>query len=225
MGNKLEQALTLNLDQEILENEQQMANEPAHRFSARYKMKKKRILQWADKSFDSYNRVSDYRRFRLRRVAVLAAAVVITLAAASTVIAIVKPEIFFIVKEKVTNWTITFDDDNSQETAFTYIKPPVPEDFQLVDETKGADYYYLTYQSEMGQKISYDQNDPHSVSISIDSEQSTPEKENIGETEVIIWERDDSVQIIYTDERYTYAISGNCGKEILFDIVRRMIER
>ena len=80
-------------------------------------------------------------------------------------------------------------------------------------------------QREMGQKISYDQNDPHSVSISIDSEQSTPEKENIGETEVIIWERDDSVQIIYTDERYTYAISGNCGKEILFDIVRRMIER
>lgn len=129
MGNKLEQALTLNLDQEIIENEHQMANEPAHRFSARYKRKKKRILQWADKSFDSYNRVSDYRRFRLRRVAVLAAAVVITLAATSTVVAIVKPEIFFIVKEKVTNWIITFEDDNSQETAFTYTKPPVPEDF------------------------------------------------------------------------------------------------
>lgn len=225
MSNKLEQALLLNLDQEITAYEQQMSNDPVHHFSLRYNKKKKHILKWADKSSSSCDRVLDYRRFRARRVVVLVAAIVITLAAASTVIAIVKPEIFFIVKDKVTNWTITFVDDSSQRTVFTYIKPPVPEDFQLVDETRGADYYYLTYQNEMGQKISYDQNDPHSVSISIDSEQSTPEKESIGETEVIIWEHDDSAQIIYTDERYTYTIDGNCGKEILFDIVRRMIER
>lgn len=224
-NNKLEQALILNLDQEISEYEKQLSVELSHSFSAHYQKKKKHILQWAEKTVDAGNRFQEYHRFRLRRTLLLVAAIVVVLAAVTTVTAIVKPEIIYIIKEKITNWTVTFDDDSSQRTVFTYIKPPVPEGFQLVDETKGADYYYLTYQNEIGQIISFDQNDPDSVSISIDSEQSTPERETIGETEVILWEHGDSAQIIYTDERYAYTISGNCGKEILFDIVRRMIER
>lgn len=221
---KLEQALVLNLDQEISEYEKQLTVEPVHTFSTHYQKKKKRILQWADETVDANTRVPEYRRFRLRRTVLLVAAIVAILIATTTVTAIVRPEIIYIIKEKITNWTITFDNGSTQESAFVYIKPPVPEDFQLIDETKGIDFYYLTYRNGAGQEISYDQNDANSTSISIDSEQVIPEKKYIKGVEVIISEHDGIVQIMYTDNRYVYVIDGNCGKEILLNIVREMIE-
>ena len=223
-NSKLEQALILNLDQEIAEYEKKLSVEPLQLFSSHYQKKKKHILQWAEKTVDGNTRFPEYHRFRLRRTMLLVAAIVVVLAAATTVTAIVKPEIIYIIKEKITNWTITFDHGSTEESSFVYIKPPVPEDFRLVDETKGIDYYYLTFQNESGKEISYDQNNANSTSISIDSEQTIPEKKYIKGVGVIISEHDGIVQIMYTDNRYVYVIDGNCGKEMLFNIVKEMIE-
>lgn len=222
---KLTQALILNLDQEINEYERNQKSEPAHLFSSHYQRKKKQILRLAEKGILGNAPALQSRRFRFRRTAVLIAAIVAVLAAATAAAAIVKPEVFYIIKEKITNWTITFDNSSTEKPAFAYIKPPVPEGYQIIDETKGPDFYYLTFRNESGQEISYDQNDPDSVSISIDSEQTTPKKESIEGVEVIISEHDGIAQIMYTDNRYVYVIDGNCEKDVLYNIVKEMIKQ
>ena len=226
MENKLKHALIMGVESEISEYYSYASSGQEHRFSNRYYRQKKRIIQHAEEMSRDRRVISRARpKATFRRAVAIAAVIVLMLATASTVVAVVKPEIFYSIKEKIISWDITFEKNDAEKSAgFEYIKPPVPDGYQLVEEEKGDGFYWLTYENEEGLTIDYEQYPPEGTNISIDSEQATPEKEMIGYQEIILWEKDKAAQIVFTDDNYVYCIGGNCGMDVIHDVVVKMIE-
>jgi hypothetical protein len=224
-NNNLKLALIMGVEEEISEY-YDASYGLEHRFSKRYERQKKRIIQHADEMANDRGVVRRaHARPTFRRAVAIAAVIVLMLASASTVLAIVKPEIFYNIKEKIIDWTITFDSTNTEDTAFEYIVPPVPDGYEIVAEDKGPASYLLTFRNKDGQEIGYEQYTPEGTAIGLDNEQAHPRKEMIGDQEIVIWEKDQYVAIIFTDDRYVYDIDGNCGLETVHDVVEKMLER
>ena len=164
------------------------------------------------------------RHPRVRRTIVLIAAVVILLAATSTALALIKPEIFYHIKEKITNWRITFQtSEEADAPVFAYIEPEVPEGYEIVDEAKGNSYYYITYRNDQGDTIGYSQMIPEDATISIDSEQAKPHEETHGGHGYIVYERTEASTVIFDNGDYVFALDGNCDKRLLFRIAEKLI--
>lgn len=223
--NNLKYALIMGVESEISEYYDYALSGREHQFSNRYNRQKKRILQRAEKMTNERRVVSRARpRATFRRAVAIAAVIVLMLATASTVVAIVKPEIFYNIKEMITDWSITFDENEAEKTDFEYVTPPIPDGYEIVAEEKGTASYFVTLRNKEGQELDYEQYEPEGTMISIDNEQAEPEKEMIGDQEIITWERDDMAQIVFTDDRYVYYVGGTCGMETAHDLVVKMLE-
>lgn len=224
--NNLKLALIMGVEEEISEYYDSAFSYQDYRFSKRYERQKKRIIKHAEKmAEDRKESRRTYARPVLRRAVAIAAVIVLMLATASAVVAVVKPEIFFIIKEKFVDWTITFDCTKTEETAFEYIMPPVPDGFEVVYEDKNPGFYMLVFRNKDGLEISYEQYPPEGTAIGMDNEQAHPRKEMIGDHEIVVWEKDQYVSIVFTDDRYVYSIDGNYGLEPVLDIAEEMLTR
>ena len=224
----LEYALTDVLDEEIIAYGE-MGSQDHHVFSRRYKKRKQKILQEATYGGREFAYTNSYRTGHMshrRRSAILAAVLIMILAITAVAIAIIKPHIYYVIKEKVISWDISFEQEKDETGSkidavqFAYMKPKTPNGYSIVSEDKESDRYSVEYKDDDGHSIYYSQYLPDDVTTSIDSERHKITKEKIGEYEVMIGVSDKDVLSICNDGNYVYDIDGTCDS----DTIKKMME-
>ena len=225
---KLEYALADVLDEEIIAYGE-MGSQYHHVFSRRYKKRKQKILQdatYGDRKFAYTNSYRTGHMSHRRRIAILAAVLIMILAITAVAIAIIKPHIYYVIKEKVISWDISFEQEKDETGSkidavqFAYMKPKTPNGYSIVSEDKESDRYSVEYKDDDGHSIYYSQYLPDDVTTSIDSERHKITKEKIGEYEVVIGVSDRDVLSICNDGNYVYDIDGTCDA----DTIKKMME-
>ena len=229
--NVLECALIAAMDEEIVMYSE-MESQNHHVFSHRYKKRKQKILQevaYGDRKYNSTNNCRAGNMSRRRRIVMLAAVLLMVLAMTAVAIAIIKPQIYYVIKEKVISWDISFEQKNDETSSKNYaakfacIKPATPEGYSIVSEHKESDRYSVEYKGDGGQSIYYSQYLPEDVTTSIDSERHTITKEKIGECEVMIGVSDKSVLSICNDGKYVYDIDGTCDVDTIKEMMQSIL--
>ena len=163
-------------------------------------------------------------RRRYRRVLIAAAIIVMILAMAATAIGVVRPQIFYDIKEKLTHWDIQFtqNSDEAVSPGFEYIRPPIPEGYRITEEVKSFEDYDITMEDDAGHVIYYLQMGIDGTSLDLFNE-----KEDIRQTEIngrnaIVSHNGDMHSILIEDGKYAYLVEGECEYDILLDIVKQM---
>lgn len=230
--NDLKYALAAAMDEEIMAYGE-MESHDHHVFSRRYKKRKQKILQKADYSegkFAYTNPCRAWNMSRRRRIVMLAAVLIMVLAMTAVAIAIIKPHIYYVIKEKMISWDISFEQEKdetgskNEAVQFAYIKPETPEGYSIVSENKESDRYSVEYKDDDGHSIYYSQYLPDGVTTSIDSERHKITKEKIGEQEVMIGISDKDVLSTCNDGNYVYDIDGTCGVDTIKEMMESLLD-
>lgn len=216
--NNLQKALLMAMETELNQYEKLAESEPDHTFSHSYLRRKKEIIRMANKQTVML-RNGVYRYSTARRVSfktILVAALIMILATVS-VIAIANPHIFYVIKERIDSWRITFDVDTTENAVDTFsaVRPEIPDGF-IIEEEEELDFeYYLYLQNDSGEVIQYNQYLPDGLSINIDSERSDNTVEIIDGNEIVVSREGEAIQYIFNDGRYIYHILGTADEELL----------
>jgi len=220
--NNLRNALLQVIDERIGIYDEKFAFEPEHIFSKRYEKRKNNIIRVADRT-RKYLPV----KFSLHRAGSFIAAIILVLAMTTTVLAIVKPEIFYLIKNKIIEWEIRFEQENADtEKPLEYIRPTLPKEYELVDEVVWGGGQELTYEDKASDKwIDFSQGEPKGVTIGVDAEHGKFEKEIYNGNEILAWHLDDASMLIFNDGNYVYTVSGNCDPAILYGVIDEIIEK
>ena len=166
-------------------------------------------------------------RYRTRRVLLAVAILALTFAMAATVIGIVRPQIFYEIKERIDGWDIRFSrtSDETVSSGFRYIKPGAPEGFVISEEIKGGSNYFIEYTNDKGESIQYEQMRPDAATASIYNEDGKISHRTINGRKAIITEWKDSNMIVIQDGEYVYDLEGNCSLNILYAMAERLTEQ
>lgn len=156
-------------------------------------------------------------------VAILAAILIIGSAVAA--VAIVRPDIFFAIKEKLTHWDITPHQNEPSETSrdFTPRKPNLPAGYRIIDESLDECGYYLVLENEIGNRLNYSQQLAEGFSINVDSEERKFENEVINGRDVVIAkDKDGTTTIIAEDGVYVFVITGYDSYSAAYEIAKNI---
>lgn len=224
--NNLQKALIMVEDESIDRYEAELAAEGKHEFSESYFKRRKEIIEKSyDKSFAPL-RAKQYntkpRRLHLRTMLVAA---IIMLLATLSVIAITKPHIYYVIKEKKDSWRITFaQEDSSDEASLVPVIPMVPDSFSIIEEELTEAHYYLVMENKGEHMIIYEQMLPNAASINIDSERNENTIELINGSEVICSRKGEATMLLINDSRYIYQISGTASEKLLREIAESIMK-
>lgn len=163
-------------------------------------------------------------RRRYRRVLIAAAIIVMILAMAATAIGVVRPQIFYDIKEKLTHWDIQFtqNSDEAVSPGFEYILPPIPEGYRITEEVKSFEDYDITMEDDAGHVIYYLQMEPDSSSLDLFNEKEGIQQTEISGRNAIISHNGDMHSILIEDGKYAYLLEGECDYDTLLDIVKQL---
>lgn len=199
-----------------------------HRFSHRYLRRREEIIgvgreQHAESTVHTLN----YRRaYRLRLRTILVTALIMLLATIS-VIAIAKPHIYYVIKEKIDSWRITFilEDNEIIDNSFDYVKPRIPDGFTVVLEEKLENDYFLSMKDSSGAIINYEQMQPDGTTISVDSEHSNNITKIVNGVEIVISRENNATTFICNDGKYIFQIQGNADEDLLRQMMMSIIDK
>lgn len=143
-----------------------------------------------------------------------------------SVIAITKPHIYYVIKEKIDSWDIVFNKEDSDHTeeGFVIIKPQIPDGFTIVSEEALEVDYFLSLENANGENINYEQMLPEGTSISIDSERLNNTTEMINGMEVVVSRDESFISLVFNDGEYIYQIDGNADEKLLRQMMMSVIE-
>lgn len=223
--NNLQQAL-LNIEEErIHKYEDMMDSMEQHEFSDSYMRRRREIIDAAKtKSFARTAVVSPRRAHRLRLRTILVAALIMLLATVS-VIAIAKPQIYYVIKEKLTHWDITFERENAHEIdEVVPVKPNIPEGFEIVEEDLNPVNYYLVLEDGEGRLIIYEQMLPEGTNIALDSERSDNSVLSLNGNDVIVSKEGNATMLICNDGDYIYHIRSTASEEIIWNMLEEAVK-
>ena len=166
---------------------------------------------------------------RRRRIGILVAVLIMVLAMTAVAIAIIKPHIYYVIKESIISWDFNFEQEKSEpgrknnDFHFTYIKPKTPDGYSIVKEEKESVGYSVEYKDDDGHSIYYTQQLPDALTVSIDSEKHKITKKEIGGNEVIIGVSDEDVLSICNDGNYVYDIDGTCDVDTITEMIESLL--
>ena len=199
-----------------------------HEFSQKYLMRRGEILSMYEaQQVYTATSVPIYRRARKIRLRTILVAALIMLLATASVIAITKPHIYYVIKEKIDSWKITFNEEDNEggDNNFEAVKPLIPEGFTVTQEEELENNYFLSLESSSGAIIIYEQIQPDGTSIRVDSEHSDNMSEIINGIEVVISKTEQTTTFICNDGKYIYQIYGNADEDLLRHMMMNIIER
>lgn len=215
------------LDEEIAEYSKAEI-ESAHIFSHHYKARKKQIIS----EQGEYHFVAHHRHGyspRGRRIAILVAVLIMVMAMTAVAVAVIKPHIYYVIKETLTSYDITFDrvaedDPDARRGAnFCYMKPKTPNGYHVTEQQKYNDYYSIDYADNNGHMIFYSQYLPEDTKTFFDSERHKIHVELIEGNEVIIGVSEKDVLSICNNGNYVFDIGGNCDEMIVKEMMRSVL--
>ena len=202
--NNLQKALIMVEDKSIERYEAELAAEGEHEFSESYLKRRKEIIEKSlEKSFKPVrSKQHNTRPRRLHFRTILVAALIMLLATVS-VIAIAKPHIYYLIKEKMDSWRITFtQDDIYDEASLIPVIPTIPDGFDITEEESTEVHYYLVMEDNDKHLIIYEQMLPDGSAVNIDSERNENTVEMINGSEVICFREGDAAMMLINDGRY-----------------------
>lgn len=184
----------------------------------------KSIERSLDKSFTPVRaKQNKTRPRRLHFHTILVAALVMLLATVS-VIAITKPHIYYVIREKKDSWRITFTQkDSSDEVSLIPIIPTIPDGFDIIEEESTETNFFLVMEDKDEHLIIFEQMLPDGTAVNIDSERNENTVEIINETEVICYREGEATILLLDDGRYMYHIRGNISKQLLKDMAASIL--
>ena len=224
--NNLQKALIMVEDESIDRYEAELAAEGEHEFSESYLKKRKEIIERSLNSGFTPVRAKQHntRPHRLHFRTILVAALIMLLATVS-VIAITKPHIYYVIKEKIDSWRITFtQEDSSDESSLIPVIPIVPDGFNITEEESTEANYYLAMEDNDKHLIIYEQMLPDGTAVNIDSERNENTVEIINGSEVICFREGDATIMLFNDGRYIYHIRGNASEQLLREMVEDILK-
>ena len=224
--NNLQKALLLVEKEEAQKYNDIFESPEPHTFSKKYLRRRKDIIDIASGRTIEPEGKQYKRVYRISFRTILVAALVMIMATI-TVIAVTKPHIYYVIKEKIDNWRITFIDEDTSDNengGFVAVKPQLPEGFKIVLEEELEDNYFLSIENAEGDIINYDQRLPEGTTISIDSEHSENKTETINGSEVVISKEGDTITYICNDGKYIYHIHGNADEKLLKEMMMSVID-
>ena len=213
-------------DESIDRYEAELAAEGEHEFSESYLKRRKEIIESSlDKGFTPVRaKQHNTRPRRLHFRTILVAALIMLLATVS-VIAIAKPHIYYVIKEKIDSWRITFSqEDSSDEESLVPVIPMVPDGFLIIEEELTEAHYYLVMENKDEHLIIFEQLLPNTASINIDSERNENTVEMINGSEVICSREGGTTMLLINDGRYIYQISGTTSEKLLREITESILK-
>lgn len=209
----IKEALISAYDYEAEILEAQAASSELHVFSEKYREKMQNISRMAR------HRYVTVMHGRRRLALVVAAIIAIMIAATVTTIAIVRPQIFYHIKEHVDSWEYTFTQKDPEKLAsgFEYKEPEIPEGYKIIEENRDAEYfsYDVYYEDKKGHFIHYDQKDIES-GYSMNMTNTSRQKDIvISGNKATLFSEDDTYTILWNDGYYVYTLYGDCDKKTL----------
>lgn len=198
-----------------------------HEFSQRYLMRRGEIISMYERrQVDTATHVPTYRRARKIRLRTILVAALIMLLATASVIAITKPHIYYVIKEKIDRWSITFIQENdADESDLVPVWPQIPKGFSVTENEVTESHFYLVMEDDDNHIIIFEQLPPDGASINIDSERNENTNEVIKEIETIISREGDSTMMLFNDSNYVYHIRGNASEQILREIADDILKK
>ena len=224
--NNLQKALIMVEDESIDRYEAELAAEGEHEFSESYLKRRKEIIESSlEKGFTPVRtKQHNTRPRRLHFRTILVAALIMLLATVS-VIAITKPHIYYVIKEKIDSWRITFtQEDSSDESSLIPVIPMVPDGFNITEEESTEANYYLVMEDNDKHLIIYEQMLPDGTAVYIDSERNENTTEGIEGTEVVCSREGAVTMLLVNDGRYIYQISGTASEQLLREMAGSILK-
>lgn len=224
--NNLQKALLLVEEEESQKYSDIFKSPEPHNFSKEYLRRRKEIIDIASERARAPVGKHYKKVYKIRFRTILVAALVMIMATI-TVIAITKPHIYYVIKEKIDSWVITFvqEDKDVGEVVFTPQKPEIPKGFEVVTEESLKTMYYLEINNNNGESLSFEQRLPGSISVGIDSERSENEIKTINGRDVIFSKEGNVITAICDDGDYVYIIVGNTNENIVLYMIKGIVEK
>ena len=198
-----------------------------HEFSQGYLKRRRNILSmYEDCQVGTATPAPTYRRARKIRLRTILVAALIMLLATASVIAITKPHVYYVIKEKIDHWAITFiQEDNIGESALIPVWPQIPEGFSVIEKEATESHFYLAMEDDDNHIIIFEQLPPDGASINIDSERNENTIESINETDVVISREGDAIMMLFNDGNYAYHIRGNVSEQMLREMAEDILNK
>lgn len=212
------------------------ADETPHSFSNGFEMKMNQLLREQKHAETSTPPLEAelYKPVRvkilghaLRKSVVAILAAILIIGSALATVAIVRPDVFFAIKEKLTQWVITPHNNEHGELSrnFTPKKPNPPTGYRIIEERLDESGYYLVFENERGNRLNYSQQFAEGFSINVDSEEREIENEVINGKDIVIAEdKDGMLTIVTEDGTYVFIITGYDSSSAVYEMVRNITE-
>ena len=237
--NNLQKAL-INVMEERVRDAKTMSQTDSHVFSREFEKKMDLLIdnQKTGKYETIYQNKQEYKPTQvnlfghmMRRSVVALLVAILIIAMTATAMAIVKPEIFFKIKNKLINWEVTYmqDNDDSESDEFVPIKPITPQGYSISDERLSyADDiivdYEVIYEDREKHRIIYSQvavDENVSNKLNIDAEGEDIHRENVNGNEIIVSRHgENETSVIIENDNYVFELYGECP----YDHVDKMMK-
>ena len=163
---------------------------------------------------------------RIRRAVLAAIIAALIFAMSITALAVIKPGIYYKIRELIGYLDIVPQYEERPEDApdFTPVMPAAPEGYQETEETHTADSFSIEYRDDQGHIISIYQFVPDGSRVYQDAGEGE-RKEYINGHEALITEQEDITTIITDNGESVIILSGTCDYEDLHDLALQLTKQ
>lgn len=214
--NQLKQALirVYDLEYDIIENS--IMEQPAPTYPKGFSLK---ILSYKKISKHHYVHIS---RFTLRRTILITILVSAIFLSGITVMAMTRPEIFYDIQQRTTEWIYHFRHENPSqiEEKFSLMAPNTPKGYKVVYEDSSKTEQTVEYKDDNGNDIMYSQTNSRTLEMHVDAEYDKKTNIKINGYDAIVIKKDDAWLIMWNDGISVFELTGIAP----YDVILRMAE-
>ncbi|MBR0341702.1 MAG: DUF4367 domain-containing protein [Oscillospiraceae bacterium] len=234
--NNLYEALILVIDDDIRNASKSLSEISEHQFSPEFEREMARLIKEIDEkektdetvqiedSAHEHRTVLIFGKALRRSIAVMIAAVLI-LAMAATSIAVIKPNVYYVIKEKITHWLIDPAYEGDVDINFVPYKFILPDEYAVIDEQIEENSYEVRATDKNGHVISISQYAHDTgVSFQIDSEGENIVKDKINGSDIVISIHEPDITVLVENDQYVFLLAGNCDYEVIDNIVKDIVK-
>lgn len=214
----LEQIIMASLDAEIEEYEKALCNLPEPVFSPNHNRIMSKAIRVANSNMKAERNYKNARPIKIKHIFVAALIAIFAIMSSTIAFAIVYPEYYMVIKEKVKEWTINFttDDESISSGDFVIRRAETPNGFMLSSEVVDDGIYTAIYNSEEDKELVYVQQEISLSTVTgLDSENDYKKVEKINGTKTIVMKKDDCYTLFWVENNCSYTLIGNCDLKIL----------
>ena len=215
----LEEILIDSLDDEIKIYEDLVYTARNPNFSAKHYATIKDAIRLADTYENGkFSPHMKPRHIKPRHFAVAILIAILVMVSSVMTFAIVHPEYYMIIKEKVKEWSITFETESEDEVMekFEIRKGDTPDGFSISSETEDEQTYMVDYISSEGRQILYAQQLLSDATVvGLDSENDSKKVEVVNGIQTVVMKKKDCYTLFWVKDNCSYTLVGNCSLEIL----------